>query len=276
MNRNSDSVVVGFLVALLIIGLMGSVVLPLTLHRPNQTEFTSQVQESAKGVVHIQCPRWQGSGFVIAPNIIMTARHCTKGVEEFIITTNNGHKLRATRAIYDKEHDLSFIHIDDFTCIGECDGEGYVLGEHKIKFTVLELATIDECVLGQNVYAIGSPYGKINFNAVSYGIISGVNRDWDEINPRTGESYGWEVAFTIDAAGHPGNSGCPVFTLDGKVRGILVGGFSPVLISVMPCDIFINDIESIKLMFVMNKYGFEKERVVQDAYYNYTDDNEYY
>jgi S1-C subfamily serine protease len=247
------------------------------------TAFTDRVQNSVKGVVHIMCPQWQGSGFVIGPNLIVTARHCVEGVTDFTITTHDGHVLKATRAISDKNHDVAFIWIDDLTCVVEkerelkCDPHWKV--EHnewvessKVKLHPLRLGSIKDCRLGQNIYVIGSPFGKINFNALSAGVISGVDRDWSF----AGDSYGWKVAFTIDSAGHPGNSGCPVFTMDGKVRGILVGGFSPVLISVMPCDLFLSDLEIIERMFTQDKYYKEEAVVGQDEWYNYIDGNEYY
>ena len=70
------------------------------------------------------------------------------------------------------------------------------------------------------------------------------------------------------SAGHPGNSGCPVFTMDGTVRGVLVGGFSPVLISVMPVDLFMADLDSIRLMFAQDRYERE-EAAEYDEYGGY-------
>ena len=235
--------------------------------------MTDQVQESIKGVVHIMCPRWQGSGFVVGSRHIMTARHCTEGVENFTVTTNDKHILHATRAISHKNHDVSSIWIDDLECHNDdVDHRIKFHGEHEVNLNPLDLGLIEDCVLMQPVYVIGSPYGKINFNAVTMGVISGVDRDWSF----AGDSYGWKIAFTIDSAGHPGNSGCPVFTMDGKVRGILVGGFSPVLINVMPCDLFISDLETIERMFIQDKYYREEAVVGYDPYYNYKDRNEYY
>ncbi len=231
------------------------------------SEFTDLVQDSIKGVVHIMCPGWQGSGFVIDKNTIGTARHVAENVIDFIITTHDGHKVKATRAISMKDYDVALIRVDDLTCIAEERGTV----EHTVDLHPLDLGSIKDCVLGQSVYVIGSPYGRINFNSLTTGIISGVDVDWSPL----GESYGWEVAFTVDSAGHPGNSGCPVFTIDGVVRGILVGGFSPVLISVMPCDLFLDDLVSIRLMFSQDRYQKE-ETADMGEWYNYGDDTEYY
>ena len=212
--------------------------------------FTDLIQISLKGVVHLQAPSWQGSGFVVGPRLIATAQHCVKDVEDFLLTTWDGHKVRATRAISDKESDVAFIWVDNLECVAEERGTP----AHDVVLQPLRIGSIKNCRLGQNVYVIGSPYGKVNFNSLTTGVISGVDVDWSSL----GAHYGWKVAFTVDSAGHPGNSGCPVFTTDGIVRGILVGGFSPVLISVMPCDLFLGDLESIRLMFTQDRYEHEE------------------
>jgi len=213
------------------------------------------------GVVHIMCPQWQGSGFVAGPNLIMTARHCVEGVEDFDITTDDGHKLHATRAISSRDHDIAFIRVDDLTCVANERGTK----AHNVELTPLELGSIKDCKLGESIFVVGSPYGQINFNAVSLGIISGLDRSWEKL----GDSYGWSIAFTTDSAGHPGNSGCPVFSMDGKVRGILVGGFSPVLISVMPCDLFLDDLDEIELMFKQDEYQREEVRDIAEEAWGY-------
>jgi S1-C subfamily serine protease len=207
---------------------------------PQEPNFTDIVAQSIKSVVHIKCPQWQGSGFIISKHIICTARHVVEDVEDFEITFNDGRKVNATRAMSGKEHDVGFIWVEEDMN------------------DVAKIGSIKGCKLGQDVFIIGSPFGSVNFNSVSKGIISGLNRNWDDANPYTGERYGWEVSFTSDSAAHPGNSGGAVFTLDGVVRGILVGGYSPVLNCSMPCDLFLSDIEHIRLMFIMDRYEFEK------------------
>ena len=230
------------------------------------------IQRVKPGVVHIMCPQWQGSGFVVGPNLIMTARHVVEGVENFEITTSEGHKLHATRAISSKDHDIALIYIDDLTCVLEKEQEIECKKvKHKIKLIILELGSIKDCQLGQEIITIGSPFGKINFNSVTLGIISGLDRDYDELNDSYyGEQdYGWSVAFQTDSPGHPGNSGGALFTTDGKVVGILVGGFSPSLIIAMPVDLFKEDITQIERMFIQDKYYFEEELDVAEEAWNY-------
>lgn len=255
---NKIALTIGIVSTIFVCGLwVNYIIVPTILPKA----FTDTVSQSAKSVVHVKCPRWQGSGFIIGKHIICTARHVVDNVEDFEITFNCGNKVKATRAISDKEHDIGFIWVE----------------EELPDWMAVKVGSIEDCKLGQDVFIIGSPYGGVNFNSVSKGIISGLNRNWDEVNPRTGDRYGWEVSFISDSAAHPGNSGCPVFTLDGVVRGILVGGLSPVLNCSMPCDLFLLDIEQIKLMFIMDKYQFEEEpEYPQNDYYNYIEDNDYY
>ena len=208
------------------------------------TQFPNRVQEVLPSVVHIMCDNWQASGVAISKDIVVTARHVVDGLN-YTITMSNGTVVKGTQAITHKDYDVGFI---------------------KVNTPILKPAkfgSIKDCVLGQSVFIIGSPYGKINFNNVTLGIISGLDRDWDELS-NYGEPYGWKVAFTSDAGAHPGNSGGPVFTMDGIVRGLLVGGFSPVLNCSMPSDLFINDIENIKLMFAFNKYRVEEVKAYQE------------
>lgn len=192
-----------------------------------------------ESVVHIinDTQNWQGSGVAIAPDLILTARHVVEGGEDFTITLNGGTEIKATEAISHKENDIAFIKISEA-----------ILKPAK-------LGSIKDCKLGDDIYVIGSPYGKLNFNSLTTGIISGLDRNLDKVNI----DYGWRIIFSTDAAGHPGNSGCPVFTSDGVVRGILVGGYSPVLIYCVPVDIILDDLEYIKLLFGIDKYYYEEK-----------------
>ena len=238
--------------------------------------FTDLVQTSLKGVVHLQAPSWQGSGFVVGPRLIVTARHCTTGVTDFLMTLNNECQIRAARAYKHELYDLSYVRIDDLACVNDdIDHRIQHGGKHKVVLSPVPLGSIEDCVQGQDIYIVGSPYGKVNFNTVSRGVISGLNRDWDSIDPYSGESYGWSICFTSDSSASPGNSGGALFSFDGKVRGILVGGYNSTVNCLMPSDLFMHDLESIRLKFAMDRYKRE-EAVDHGEYYNYEDDTEYY
>lgn len=214
--------------------------IPISKRPAVTTQFPNRIQEVLPSVVHIMCDNWQGSGVAITEDIVVTARHVVDG-QNYTITLNDGTVLKGVQAITHKDYDIGFIKVD------------------RPVLKPAEFGSIKDCVLGYPVFIIGSPYGKINFNSVTLGIISGVDRNWDELSSY-GEPYGWKVAFTSDAGTHPGNSGGPVFSMDGIVRGLLVGGYSPVLNCSMPSDLFMGDIENIKLMFAFEKYKVEKAK----------------
>lgn len=214
------------------------------------TQFPNRIQEVLPSVVHIQCDRWQGSGVAITEDIVVTARHVIDGTD-YTITLNDGTVLKGIQAITHKDYDIGFIKVDT-----------------PLFLKPAKFGSIKDCVLGQPVFIIGSPFGEINFNSVTLGIISGLDRNWDGLSRRS-DPYGWKVAFTSDSAAHPGNSGGPVFSMDGIVRGLLVGGYSPVLNCSVPCDLFLNDVETIRLMFTFNKYKQEKEKIEIIHYQEY-------
>ena len=210
------------------------------------------IQNTIGSVVHImnETQGWQGSGVAISEDTILTARHINEAGDDFLITVNDGRTVSAHRAISHNKYDIGYIQIDK---VADPNGKPYLIPA--------ELASSKSLELAQPLYVIGSPFGKINFNSVTLGVVSGIKRNYDELNTNDyGEydDYGWSIAFTTDAAGHPGNSGCPIFTYDGKVRGILVGGFSEVLIIAMPVDLILEDIEEVKSMFIQSKYHIEK------------------
>lgn len=218
---------------------------------PKELTLPELVEDVIDGVVHIKCSQWQGSGFVIGPRLIKTARHVVEGITDFTITTNDGHVVKATRAISHGSYDTACIYIDDLTCVAEGSD-----GKYQVELKVLELGSIKDCRLGEEIFLIGSPLGQIHFNAVTVGYISKLDTRLEDFNyPK---NYGWSDTITIDAVALGGNSGCPIFNMSGSVVGILVGGKSDALNWIVPVDVFIDDIDVIMMMFVMNKYRVEK------------------
>ncbi len=236
----------------LLIAVMFVAFAPRMINRAAESGLETLVENALPSVVHVQNDnmRWQGSGVAITKDIILTARHVVESGTSFTITLNDGTKINATQAISSKKYDMGFIKLND------------------PNLTPAKFTSMEGCKLGTTVFVIGSPFGKIHFNSVTLGIISGLERNLDEFVAREGyPDAGWRITFQTDAAGHPGNSGCPVFTMDGKVRGILVAGFSPVLIHVVPVDTVINDLDQIKILFTMNDYYIEEEPSNIHEYY---------
>lgn len=225
----------------------------------NRITLENSIPNVINNVVHIRnnTGQWQGSGVLLAPDLVLTARHVVDNGEDFEVKTNDGKVYKAERAISSKKYDLGFLKLKD-----------------KLPCTTV-VGDITECRLGQPVYAIGSPYGDMNQNSVTSGIVSSMARKLEDFG--CPETYGWSCVFQTDAAGHPGNSGCPIYTLDGKVRGILVGGITNAIVYCIPATLVANDCQIIQLMFLMDEY--QKEIAPETPgmkYYNIKDGNEYY
>jgi S1-C subfamily serine protease len=216
---------------------------PAPVIQQREISLPDRIEQVSGSVVHImnETQGKQGSGVAITKNIIMTARHVVEDSNDFTVTLADGEQIKSTQAVSSKKYDLGFIRVS----------------EPVLKPT--RLGSVKDCRLGQQVFVVGSPYGKLNFNTVTLGIVAGLNRNFDEwVTKRGYPKYGWSVTFSTDASALPGNSGCPVFTMDGRVRGIIVGGFVPALIYCIPVDLVVKDLSLISAMFALDNYEIEK------------------
>jgi S1-C subfamily serine protease len=137
----------------------------------------------------------QGSGFIIdKEGHILTNHHVIANAREVEVTLYNKKKYKATVIGRDRAHDLAVI---------------------QIKAAGLVPATLGDSkglVVGQNVYAIGNPFGLSG--TMTRGIIS-------SLRPiRTPEGAEIDEAIQTDAAINPGNSGGPLLNAHAEVIGI--------------------------------------------------------
>ena len=137
----------------------------------------------------------QGSGFIIDKDgHILTNYHVIANAREVEVTLHNKKKYKATVIGRDQVHDLAVI---------------------QIKAPGLEAATLGDStglVVGQNVYAIGNPFGLSG--TMTRGIIS-------SLRPiRTPQGAEIDEAIQTDAAINPGNSGGPLLNAHAEVIGI--------------------------------------------------------
>ncbi len=142
-----------------------------------------------------------GSGFVIdKEGYIVTNHHVIQGAEEITIKFSNGDEYDAKIIGHDPKTDLALLKI-------EPDGD--------LPFVIF--GDSQQSRIGEWVLAIGNPFGL--GGSLSAGIISAINRD---IHAGPYDSF-----IQTDAAINRGNSGGPLFNLDGEVIGINSAIISP-------------------------------------------------
>lgn len=142
-----------------------------------------------------------GSGFIIDKSgIIVTNYHVIKDAQHITVTMNDDTYFKAEVLGYDAKTDLAVLKI-------KADKD----------FSFVTLGNSDEARVGDMVMAIGNPFGL--GGSVSTGIISARSRD---ISIGTMNEF-----IQTDAAINRGNSGGPLFDLNGKVIGINTAIYSP-------------------------------------------------
>ncbi len=198
--------------------------------------IADQVEQVRSAVVHIEkigvC---QGSGAIISPDgIIFTAKHVTNGGGTFIVTLDDGTKYTTDICLESQEYDVAFLKI-----------------KPDRQLPIVKLSNLSDMRVGDPVFIMGSPFGSENFNSVSLGIISAKQRNLDEAQDY---GYGWKVTFQSDATAEPGNSGGPVFNLDGQVIGVLVAGMDATINYSVPVAVFTEDIDLVRQSFELSRY----------------------
>jgi serine protease Do len=145
----------------------------------------------------------QGSGFVIdgKEGLIVTNNHVIEGADEIIINFADGSKLKVDKVLgKDSKTDLALLKVTP-----------------KKPLAQVPFGASGKMKVGDWVMAIGNPFGL--GGSVSVGIISAKQRD---INTGPYDDY-----LQTDAAINKGNSGGPLFNMDGEVIGVNTAIISP-------------------------------------------------
>ncbi|MEZ5893391.1 MAG: trypsin-like peptidase domain-containing protein [Parvularculaceae bacterium] len=136
-----------------------------------------------------------GSGFIIdASGIVVTNNHVIDNADDITVTLHDGREFKATIRGVDRETDLAVLQLDG----------------GATKFPFVSFGDSNAARVGDWVIAVGNPFGL--GGTVTVGIVSARNRD---IN-----SGQYDDFIQTDAAINRGNSGGPLFDLNGKVVGI--------------------------------------------------------
>ncbi len=171
-----------------------------TAKAPASTQAVPGIPEFLRRFRDFQDPRSQrepaqglGSGVIASRDgYVLTNAHVIDGATKIVVQLHDRRELEATLVGSDPETDIALL---------------------KITATDLPAAKFgdsDALKVGQWVLAIGAPFG-LNQTATQ-GIVSAVSRSLPHDN--------YVPFIQTDVAVNPGNSGGPLFNLDGEVIGI--------------------------------------------------------
>ncbi|MBG0801303.1 MAG: Do family serine endopeptidase [Methylocystis silviterrae] len=142
-----------------------------------------------------------GSGFVIDPSgIVITNNHVIADANEVTVILNDGQKLKAEVLGKDQKVDVAVLKVKP---------------EKPLK--AVKFGDSDKAKVGDWVLAVGNPFGL--GGSVTAGIVSARNRNID--------SGPYDNYIQTDASINKGNSGGPLFNMDGEVIGINTAILSP-------------------------------------------------
>lgn len=164
----------------------------------NISSFSQSETENSEGNTPLS--ESLGSGFIIDGNgYIITNNHVVDKAESISITLSDNTKTEARVIGKDPKTDLALIKI-----------------ETKRPLNAVKFGDSDKIRVGDWVLAIGNPFGL--GSSVTAGIVSAKSRDI--------ESGPYDSFIQTDASINQGNSGGPMFNLQGEVIGISSAIFS--------------------------------------------------
>jgi len=140
-----------------------------------------------------------GSGFVVSSDgKIITNEHVVDGATAVTVKLGVDGKAQTAQVLgADASKDLALLKVD----------------AGSTRLHALSFGDSSNVQVGDNVYAIGNPYGLDH--TLTSGIVSALDRD---IQAPSGATI--PGAIQTDAALNPGNSGGPLLDADGKVIGV--------------------------------------------------------
>lgn len=143
-----------------------------------------------------------GTGFIISEEgYIVTNWHVVDGGDAFQVILQDGTPVDAELIGIDARDDLAVVKIDPAEVPA-----------------VVSFGDSDALKPGQDVIAIGSPLGAFT-NTVTAGIVSGVGRNQLAAQDQA-QCQDYSNLIQHDAAINQGNSGGPLFNLQGEVVGV--------------------------------------------------------
>jgi serine protease Do len=144
----------------------------------------------------------QGSGFIVANQLVATNFHVISGGTRAVAITESGEEFELEGVVkYDDYLDIAILK-----------------PEERIGFPSLPLASFSSAVKGEKAVAIGSPFGLKN--TISEGIVSGKQIFEDDMGSLKAIQTTAQITF--------GSSGGPLLNMKGYVLGLNSFGFEDI------------------------------------------------
>jgi serine protease Do len=162
--------------------------------------FVDFFEEKDPDFVSYQC-RSEGSGILIkADGAVLTNEHVLENADAIRVVLKDGRNFPARAVGKNRKEDLALLRIE---------GGG--------EFPVLSFGDSDTVQPGEEVIAIGTPYGYQQ--TVSKGIVSAAHRKVFQ-----GAEVILDDVIQTDASAYPGSSGGPLLNAQGEVVGLVYRG----------------------------------------------------
>jgi S1-C subfamily serine protease len=144
----------------------------------------------------------QGSGFVYlysGRNVVITNYHVVQGTSDLSVTFQNGNGYSATILGTDPYADIAVVSVN----------------APAVEFKPIQIASSSTLRVGEQVIAIGNPYGLVG--SLTTGVVSALGRTIIEDT-----ASGFSIANIIQTSTpiNPGNSGGPMLNAAGEVIGV--------------------------------------------------------
>lgn len=175
----------------------------------------------------------KGSGFIVSgAGVILTNYHIVKNSTNIEISLYDGSKRAARLIGYDDANDLAVLQAD-------------VAG-----FKAVKTGSSSRLAVGDEVLIIGNPLGTLDYSLTD-GVISATDR-------LIANDAGALRMFQTNAPVNSGNSGGPVFNMNGEVVGIVTGKYAESSIEGLS---FCIPIDNVVLSIVeIVKYGYPQNK----------------
>ncbi len=176
-------------------------------------EFFDQMEQRPRRVTSL------GSGFIIKSDetaaFIVTNSHVVADAKEITVFTDKNLELKGEIVAVDERTDIALVKVKT---------DHLPVGQRKLP--TVEWGDSNKVKVGDWVLAIGNPFGL--GSTVTSGIISNRSRDIGMRGSKSSRVSEYVDDFMQhDASINMGNSGGPLFNLEGKVVGINTAIFSP-------------------------------------------------